>query len=373
MALRIGLVPKSVVSFALALHHWAMVDHPRFWFESEPEPQWDPATALEGMADLGGPDPEVLVDGMQDDLVEDEVMPVDVADGYGAGEEPPLELFDDHIDHWGRLDQVGEELRLREAIARTGQAVLDWCQRQLLKRAADAIAPGAGIVVEGVIKVWEVLKSAQAIMSDRPAVVVPLAELIPGVQLEVCVPLDRRVAGGRSEVAWFLAPDAPSLTAGWAMEVRPEGSPHSAVREVDEPEDDDADEPEVAEPGEYQRAASVTEVSRIMLTPDLPDDEEAGEATGEPIVGFEANVDLERLRLGRQRRDRAEVLRYLASQYARSLKDDANLTGVDILVVATGDRSLGMCFWLGEPPAPGSAIRLRIDPPVRNIDTRSPR
>ncbi len=98
-------------------------------------------------------------------------------------------------------------------VDRTVEALPDRVTEILVAAAADvALFPGAGRLVEVGFKAWHVMQSAGALLSDQAVLSMPVAQVLPGVDFYISLPLGSRTEADQPAVAGFLAPETPSFT-----------------------------------------------------------------------------------------------------------------------------------------------------------------
>lgn len=227
--------------------------------------------------------------------------------------------------------------QLDDAVEKSTQAILDWVAEKLTVRLADTLAPGAGMVVEASFKVWELIESAHALVSDQPILIVPVAQIAPGVHLQVSTPL----SPGTETVTGFIAPDLASFTGAWSLE---------SAEVPEEPKEQD-------EPEDLEVLATARDWKVRVIR--QPDDDEQLHGARSP-VSYVAEVDISELRLGRKGKRRAEVLYRLITMYLPDLRRNIDLAGVDLLVITMPDRTIGMWVWLDPLFAPSWSADLTV-------------
>ncbi len=83
-------------------------------------------------------------------------------------------------------------------VDQTARAFGEWFREKGAVLAAHAITPGLGVMVEAGMRVVSLAKSAAALGSDDPDVIVPVGQFIPGLEFEINVPLAVPTVDSRS-------------------------------------------------------------------------------------------------------------------------------------------------------------------------------
>jgi hypothetical protein len=246
----------------------------------------------------------------------------------------------------------------RESVADSVRGWLEFAERRFLSLAADHLVPViGGRIVELAFEVKEVVGSVRALGSDDPVLEVPLPCPIPGLSLSLEVPLGSDWSGEKAPaLAVCVAPEASSLTCGWALKSGHHDSYGNGEGGVDQqgpqmpPEIEEKLE-RLLEPRQEARTrpGNIEQLGRL--------DELRPVTRWVPVKGCMVDTDLASRRLFKFFKSgtlRAWVLCVLATEYGLQLRENPYLEGVNLIVIADRTRRFGFCLWLGSD-RPGRA------------------
>jgi hypothetical protein len=223
----------------------------------------------------------------------------------------------------------------RRSITDSVKAFVEFGKRRLLSLAADHVLPVVGgRLVDWAFGILDVVASVRALGSDEPVLEAPLPSPVPGLDFTLEIPLTSGEDGQTApRLAFCTSPDSPSPTGGWAMD----------AAEGDDPQ---AQQPPADAPGAaLERLYAQREpVARPI---------ETGQA-GQPgprvrrrsATACLVEIDLDSLRLPRDRKLRAWVLAFLAAEHASRLRDNPGLGRFEVFIIADKGRRCGLWIWL---------------------------
>jgi hypothetical protein len=231
----------------------------------------------------------------------------------------------------------------RQSVTDSVNGFVEWAERRLLAAGADALLPGIGRLVDLAFAVNDVVTSIRALGSDDPVLEAPLPSPVPGLDFCLEIPLGSDEVHPAPPLALCIAPDAPSLTGGWALDspeqdARPDGGRKSEHRAERLP--DDAEEEVLERELDRQKAAPrrTTDIGapRELLT------------AGRPVATCIVETDLGSLPLLKRRKLRAWQLYVLATGYAPQLRENLRSARFEVLVITDRQRRCGLWIWLGQ-------------------------
>jgi hypothetical protein len=214
--------------------------------------------------------------------------------------------------------------------AETGEAFLEWAAKKAATLTLDAVAPPLGRVADIGFKVIDVAKSLRALDGDDPRVIVPVHQLIPGLDFEINVPLGGTIREAVEHSTCFIAPDEPSWTGGWAFEA----SEASYGAGESERRPKDADQPSADARAAPVRRRGPQSNLRHLETVD---------------VGYSCEIDMGDLGLANDTSLRVRQLRVLACQYAEVLRASQQHEGVTFLALVDAVTGEGIWMRLFDP------------------------
>jgi hypothetical protein len=231
----------------------------------------------------------------------------------------------------------------RQSVIDSVNGFVEWAERQLVAVGANALFPGiGGHIVELAFEFKDVVMSIRALGSDDPVLEVPLPSPVQGfgVALEIPLPSGEEAHAG-PPLALCIAPDAPSLTGGWALDSpgqdeRPDGgrkSEHGGKRLPD------AEEEELEHELDQRKAAPRRGTADIGGQREIP-------AADRSATSCIVETDLGSLPLLRRRKLRAWQLCVLATEYAPRFRENLCSAHFEVLVIADRQRRCGLWIWL---------------------------
>lgn len=243
----------------------------------------------------------------------------------------------------------------RQSVTDSVNGFVEWAERRLLAAGADAVLPGiGGRLMELAFAVKDVGTSIRALGSDDPVLEAPLPSPVQGLDFCLEIPLGSDEAHPAAPLALCIAPDAPSLTGGWALDSpeqdeRPDGGRKSEHRAERLP--DDAEEEELERELDRRMAAPRRRTTDIGGPRELL-------AAGRPATSCIVETDLGSLPLLKRRKLRASQLYVLATEYAPQLRENLHSARFDVLVIADHRRRCGVWIRL-RPDLDDDALALR--------------
>lgn len=216
------------------------------------------------------------------------------------------------------------------AVAKSTAEFCDWAAQELVVIAAHAVVPGLGHAVKVAFEVVNLVDSLRALTSDRPVLVVPLARIAPGLDIAMSAQLGDFTQRRSSGISGFVAPDVPSLTGGWCLEMpeeakQPQGSSGPSANQ--EPDSDAA-----------RAVGAVETVSRMV-------DIGSGDAVP-PVSIFAVELDFGGLRLEGGPKAQARWLSALAIGCAERIRAQGLSSEIELLIFAERRGRRGMWIWL---------------------------
>jgi hypothetical protein len=251
--------------------------------------------------------------------------PLELSAGVSEGiRTPPLREPDDSDPSSDHQVEVHPEDRSplseseRESVIESAKGFAEFVRRRLISLAADHLLPGlGGRFVDLGFEILDVATSVRALGSDDPVVEVPLPSPVPELGFSLEVPLGSGEDGQSAPpLALCMAPDSPSLTGGWALDV----AEHDDQQAAPEAATFETSHAEQLEPRVRRRSATACLVEINLDSPQLPG----------------------------HRKPRAGALAILASKYASQLRMNPDLARFELLIIADKERRCGVWIWRAE-------------------------
>jgi hypothetical protein len=186
-------------------------------------------------------------------------------------------------------------------------------------------------------EILDVASSIRALGTDDPVLEAPLPSPVPSLGFNLEIPLTSGEAGQPAPpLALCVAPDSPSLTGGWALDV----AEHDDQQAQQPPADDRETTPDRIYSQRDPASGPTTGMEASHAGQPEPRDRRRS------ATACLVEIDLGSLRLPRRRKPRAGVLAVLAAEYAPQLRKNPDLLWFDLFIIADKGRRCGLWIWL---------------------------